>query len=267
MILATLFRVFHWISFRWAHLWPRKWLYDASIKYLPGMVLKTTGITKGAPEAETLRWIRKHTTIPVPRVYASAEGYGRRYLLMERIKGVCLEYAWRSMDASQRETVIGQLCGYVAQLRALPTPHGKWVCALNGEALRDSRITSTGPVGPFKNEADFNDFLIDWAEPYMDPEWLPEIRAQMRDDHRTFFTHGDIAPRNIMVENGRVSALVDWEQAGWYPEHWELVKAMWNPMAIASLPWNAMIQDSFSEDDRHDWLIDKQLSDRLVGAF
>ncbi|KAB8067421.1 hypothetical protein BDV29DRAFT_186194 [Aspergillus leporis] len=52
-------------------------------------------------------------------------------------------------------------------------------------------------------------------------------------DHRTVFTHGDIQPKNIMVE--RVGArdgcpnfkitLIDWEAAGWYPEYWDYCSA------------------------------------------
>jgi aminoglycoside phosphotransferase (APT) family kinase protein len=60
------------------------------------------------------------------------------------------------------------------------------------------------------------------------------IRSAMRDDHRLVMTHGDLHPRNIMVkwegdENEgdgygrekkiRVTALVDWELSGWYPEY------------------------------------------------
>jgi hypothetical protein len=28
----------------------------------------------------------------------------------------------------------------------------------------------------------------------------------------------------MIVENGRITALLDWEFAGWFPEHWEFVK-------------------------------------------
>lgn len=41
------------------------------------------------------------------------------------------------------------------------------------------------------------------------------------------FTHGDLDPRNILVEEGHVIGIVDWEQSGWYPGYWEYVKAMW----------------------------------------
>jgi thiamine kinase-like enzyme len=43
--------------------------------------------------------------------------------------------------------------------------------------------------------------------------------------HRILLTHGDISPRNIMVRNGHIAAIIDWQYAGWYPEYWEFTKA------------------------------------------
>ncbi|KAK7682219.1 hypothetical protein QCA50_014806 [Cerrena zonata] len=231
------------------------------------MVLKTFSITNGALEADTLRYIRAHTTIPVPRVYASAEGYGRRYLLMQAIEGDCLEDVWKDLDDAQKDSIVESLRSYISQLRALPPPYGRKVCALYGEGVRDGRITSSGPVGPFLDEASFNDYLVDAAEIFMDETTLPGIRARMREDHRIVFTHGDLAPRNIMVKDGKVAAIIDWEQSGWYPEHWEMVKAMWNPMDRKDLSWNNRIIAMFSEEDKKDWMVDRELSDHLVGGF
>ena len=41
------------------------------------------------------------------------------------------------------------------------------------------------------------------------------------------FAHGDIAPRNIMIdEKGNITGIIDWEYAGWYPDHWEYAQIM-----------------------------------------
>ena len=43
------------------------------------------------------------------------------------------------------------------------------------------------------------------------------------------FTHGDIAPRNILVSNDlekTVLGIVGWESAGWYPAYWEYANMM-----------------------------------------
>jgi aminoglycoside phosphotransferase (APT) family kinase protein len=39
--------------------------------------------------------------------------------------------------------------------------------------------------------------------------------------------HADFRPANIIVKKGHVTGIIDWEMAGWYPEHWEFVKAFY----------------------------------------
>lgn len=34
-------------------------------------------------------------------------------------------------------------------------------------------------------------------------------------------THGDLSPQNVMVKDGQVVAILDWETFGWYPDFWE----------------------------------------------
>lgn len=54
------------------------------------------------------------------------------------------------------------------------------------------------------------------------------------DTARICLTHGDLHLGNILVvvsQDGdepkiTISGIVDWEQAGWYPEYWEYCKAM-----------------------------------------
>lgn len=47
------------------------------------------------------------------------------------------------------------------------------------------------------------------------------LRKMLRDDHSIVFTHGDLNMLNILVRDGRIVALLDWESAGFYPEYWE----------------------------------------------
>jgi aminoglycoside phosphotransferase (APT) family kinase protein len=46
------------------------------------------------------------------------------------------------------------------------------------------------------------------------------------------FTHGDLAPRNPIVDDDcRITAVLDWESFGWFPDYWEYVQMMklWDP--------------------------------------
>jgi len=36
-----------------------------------------------------------------------------------------------------------------------------------------------------------------------------------------YFTHGDLLPHNILVDGSTITAIIDWETAGFYPEFWE----------------------------------------------
>ncbi|KAH7886513.1 hypothetical protein F5I97DRAFT_1808227 [Phlebopus sp. FC_14] len=36
-----------------------------------------------------------------------------------------------------------------------------------------------------------------------------------------YLTHGDLLPHNILVEGSKITAIIDWETAGFYPEFWE----------------------------------------------
>jgi thiamine kinase-like enzyme len=47
--------------------------------------------------------------------------------------------------------------------------------------------------------------------------------------HEIVLTHADLSPRNIIVKGDKVVGILDWEMAGFYPEYWKYVKAMYHP--------------------------------------
>jgi aminoglycoside phosphotransferase (APT) family kinase protein len=46
------------------------------------------------------------------------------------------------------------------------------------------------------------------------------------ESHRVLVTRGDFHPRNIMVKDENVAAIINWELSEWYPEYWEFAKAL-----------------------------------------
>ncbi|KAI0051288.1 kinase-like protein [Auriscalpium vulgare] len=237
--------------------------------FLPfGLVLKHDDI-RGADEGETVKFIAKHTTIPVPRVLVVTRGFGCTYFLMRRARGSSLAWEWDSLDHDRRAKIVAQLRSIVEQLRALPSPqpNSRSICGLGGAACKDPRVSSAITFGPFEDEGAFNDRLIEAALPFMDEGKLPGIRARMSDSHRIVFTHGDLAPRNIIVEGDTVVAVIDWEFAGWYPEHWELIKARYSPMIRDRASWLQASRDFIPSDYEYEWNLDRELSSHMVGAF
>ena len=86
----------------------------------------------------------------------------------------------------------------------------------------------TVPLGPFCTEESFNEDLVDGC---MGNSGVSNIDLYIRGmleshKHKIVFTHGTFRPKNIIIENGRVAAIIGWRAAGWYPEYWEFARAL-----------------------------------------
>ncbi|KAK7407824.1 hypothetical protein QQX98_009995 [Neonectria punicea] len=143
-------------------------------------------------EALALRFVKEHTTIPVPEVISS--DWDR--ITMEYIEGQTLKEAWPSLTPDQRSDILAQLSGYMAQMRALG---GICLGRLDGQGVVvPSMMTRSG--GPFGSLVDFHNWLV---RPPKRTEahtmYWHQITAQLGADYPIVFTHGDIAARNVML--------------------------------------------------------------------
>ena len=75
-------------------------------------------------------------------------------------------------------------------------------------------------------------------------DFPPIVQTAHRRQHPLVFTHNDLFPRNIMVDEptGRVLAILDWESAGWFPEHWEYCKCRnWGDWRVEQKFWRPLV--------------------------
>jgi hypothetical protein len=108
-------------------------------------------------------------------------------------------------------------------MRSIPSKTGQ-IASFSGGVVRDYRQFDEYTGGPFTDEATFNtSFYIDIlaGTPRVMHMALSE---QLHSDHCIVFSHGDLSQHNIMVKDGQITGLLDWEYAGWYPEYWDHVK-------------------------------------------
>ncbi|KZV65895.1 kinase-like protein [Peniophora sp. CONT] len=192
-------------------------------------------------EIAAMRFVREHTNIPVPRSWGLWRWpwSRRRYIIMDRVPGVELAIIWDHLDDAGRDHIVQQLATYVTQLRELSSPHGLTICSINGGPVADPRLPPAHG-GPFPDEQDFNAALRCFRPLESLPSKCASAHLQV---HPVVFTHGDIAPRNIMVdpESLRISALLDWGCAGWLPAHWEYRKALWMSWGPLKKTWNPRV--------------------------
>ncbi|KAE8309635.1 kinase-like domain-containing protein [Aspergillus transmontanensis] len=189
-------------------------------------------------EAYTLHLVEQSTSIPAPRGIDVLDTPRFSYLLMTRVPG----------------RPIGQILDTMTdeELREISNKATEFqICNSEGGGILDWRIPdSQRDELRFKTETEFNKYLTD-------PFW-EEIRrrAAISHDirHKITFTHGDLNPRNILAENGKITGIVDWENAGWFPEYWEYTKAHSN------------VVDRVFEGYRDELVVENMLSDPL-GPF
>lgn len=197
--------------------------------------LVKTGPFVHLSEATTMDFISKNTSIPVPKVYSSFVHKNRAYILMERIRGRPLHAVWSTLSEESRHDLLRQLKSMLDELRALQRPRDVGVQNCVNGSLHDSRILhGQTRFGPFKTIQDFHlwlrgGHLLSSIEEKQDhPDWQEIKEMAIRQDGAwppPVFTHGDLNPFNILVANGKIVSIIDWEFSGWYPHYWEYTSA------------------------------------------
>ncbi|KAF4504035.1 hypothetical protein G6O67_008655 [Ophiocordyceps sinensis] len=226
-------------------------LFNRRVVLQPDNTVIKSGKRIAVGEAEALK-IAAHAGIPAPSVHdvhSTSDGEGR--IRMDYIQGQSLDKLWPDMCAIQRKDVARQLREIVERMRSVaPPPH--LIGACDGTEIRDTRLYFTYHSAPCHDEGGFNEFLLSSLYKHTPPLVREAFSRRLRANHRIVLSHCDLTPRNILVKDGRVMGIVDWEDSGWYPEYWEYVKFF---QRTADKDWKQYAEDIFPEL-YHDELVD-----------
>lgn len=170
-------------------------------------------------EASNLRFIAANTTIPVPKVHDVRWEDGKVVgIVMDYMPGRCLDDVWNALRPDQKKSIAEQLRGFVCQLRGLK---GDYTGAVDRGTVSTGKFTSI-QGGPFDTEREFNEWILQDLSTGISVGLRQYAKRALTEGHEIIFTHADFSPRNILVDdNCKVTAILDWEFAGWYPEWWE----------------------------------------------
>ncbi|KAM3426680.1 hypothetical protein MY4824_009863 [Beauveria thailandica] len=222
--------ILYWfLSFRcFRRLFPRA----GPVRFLSRRLCIKTGPFTSLAEASAMRFVAKHTAIPVPKVYSAFEHKGKVYIVMERIDGVDLAYGWYQRTPESRSRILEGLRGMIQQLRQIPAPAGCGVSNVDGGAIYDGRLPGNGFWGPFRTIDDFHRELRGGVdEPEFEGTAIPELEPLIAFQNQPWpcpvFTHGDLSSFNVLARGDEVVGIVDWETAAWMPPYWEYTSA-WN---------------------------------------
>jgi len=170
-------------------------------------------------EAETMKYVRNNTTLPVPKVinYWTHDEYN--YILMEKVAGSTLESIWPTLQEDEKRSILSQLKAIVQEMRKVEFD---FIGAVNRRPTMEYLI-SRDPFGPLQTLDDFYDLRFSKMQ-------LDGVFADFAHEQRKFkgvkfvLCHNDLGPYNILVEGGRITAILDWEASGSYPEYWEYAR-------------------------------------------
>ncbi|WP_020501177.1 phosphotransferase family protein [Sciscionella marina] len=162
--------------------------------------------------------------VPHARLLAHGDGPDGPWYISERLSGRTLYEAWPSADSHTRQSIIESLGAALRALHQVPVPEGllpPWLAA----ALAGKPWPAFHP--PVVSAA-LQQVEAARRLPSHDPrllaevaDWIQERLALFADDE-PILVHGDLHGSNVIVDNGRVTGLIDFAEALAQPADVEL---------------------------------------------
>ncbi|KAF2195833.1 kinase-like protein [Zopfia rhizophila CBS 207.26] len=153
-------------------------------------------------EARNIQFLKENTTIPVPTVVEEWNEENERYfMLTKRIRGDALN-----------------------TLRQLHSPHMQ---SLGEQLLYSAFLFPNGyglPHGPLSSDDEL------WTEMETALKSVPKkarwrLQERMPSAGPYTFTHRDLTNVNIIIEDGNLTGILNWEASGYFPVWWEFTCA------------------------------------------
>ncbi|KAK3302594.1 uncharacterized protein B0T15DRAFT_487659 [Chaetomium strumarium] len=162
-------------------------------------------------------------------------GHESNFIYMSFLLGQTLREVWETLSHEDNASVTQQLADIAGRLRSVELSSTiPFIGSLNQGPVQDIYFSPDQHKGPFTSPREFHDFVqyISEARNPLEDRDEDLFRPLLPDTARICLTHADPHLGNILVlrspNGGRfgVSGIVDWAQAGWYPDYWEYCKAM-----------------------------------------
>lgn len=188
-------------------------------------LLSTTGPKYMGPDVVTTNWVRENTTVPVTAEMRHWEDSHSHFFFMKKVPGETLEMAWPRLSTEEKKKIACEVAEYIAQLRTHTAPKPQTV---DGAPARDILLSSQEEVMLLTEDKEAWWARVGHQFPRREPAWREDFKARYPVRGPYVLTHSDLNTSNIMVHDGHVSGIIDWEHAGYYPEFWEYAIAdMW----------------------------------------
>ncbi|UYP45990.1 hypothetical protein NEF87_002275 [Candidatus Lokiarchaeum ossiferum] len=183
-------------------------------------------------EIEVMKFLRTNTSIPVPKVWDSSVAtdlIGYEYILMEKIEGIQMNIVYPDASYDLKCSLISQILSFIKEMQKFTF--------LKIGSFQENMVL--GPnydieAGPFES---INQFLSAALESRMNDiadnsryfhfisrlVKLKEKMGEMKLKQFPFVLTQCLEDKNILIKNGKISALLDYEWSGSYPIYTDLM--------------------------------------------
>ncbi|KAL7944139.1 hypothetical protein V8C42DRAFT_96941 [Trichoderma barbatum] len=198
--------------------------------------------------------IQDRLDLPVLQLPAPSQVEGS----LERIiQGELLESVWYDLTPEAKYAYARQLRHIINNMRSGMNP------IRNSIILGKKNILGSAISGPYSLMLDkhvqntywavrvkptcrqFVAFLASSFVPSVPGQVSDALTCQFRPEYNIRFTHGELSPKNIIVQNSKIVCILGWDSGGWYPEWWEYVKFFEARTAPENQDWYDYARDIF----------------------
>jgi hypothetical protein len=169
--------------------------------------------------------------IPAPKPHGLIKFSDMNIMLMTYFPTTTLESVWPKLTLNNKLPIQNRVQSIFSTLRSLTLPPGRNMGGVRGEGVRDVHMDDhdTQQLNTISAFEDIQ-FSVNTLPP--SPAFTTFLRSFLPPpNNECVFTHGDVRPANIMVEQNidggyTISGIIDWEMSGFYPEYMESMQVL-----------------------------------------
>ncbi|EMR83500.1 hypothetical protein ACHAQE_011203 [Botrytis cinerea] len=166
------------------------------------------------------QFLSKNSTIPVAKNMIYWKDSTSYFWFMEKTPGKTLYEVWGELDEEKMKSLAKEVIEYLAQARKFTSTKPE---NPDGSLIRDNLLNPSGVTFVSEDAEEW------WArnEPRLDQYTKSRWKNMNVIENYPVkgpyvLTHGDLDGSNILVKDGHISGIIDWEYGGYLPEWWEL---------------------------------------------
>ncbi|KAI0874965.1 kinase-like domain-containing protein [Hypoxylon argillaceum] len=177
-------------------------------------------------DVENTRYAQSICDIPIPAILTSWTDNDRFITIQDRIDGDELESVKATLTKDDLVRIGKQLGQYLLKLRGTTDERMRM---LDGRKVVDRRLFKPLRNDPPQRETttnrDVRDELASRIAGKVQRKVIFKLMRKMPSALPFTFSHSDLHEGNIIIKDGQLSGLIDWELAGFYPVWWEYVNS------------------------------------------